>query len=74
MRIPKEPGDWDCPDCNNMNFARRAKCNGNAGACQVSNYLIRGIYFLDIDFLFLKIFGKSDCSNALKLFIPPPPF
>lgn len=63
MRIPKEPGDWDCPDCNNMNFARRAKCNGNAGACQVSNYLIRGIYFLDIDFLFLKIFGKSDCST-----------
>ena len=46
MRIPKEPGDWDCPDCNNMNFARRAKCNGKAGACQVNNYLIRGIYFL----------------------------
>ena len=68
MRIPKEPGDWDCPDCNNMNFARRAKCNGKAGACQVSNYLNRGIYFLQINFPFFKIFGKSE--SALK-FLPP---
>ena len=28
MRIPKQPGDWDCPQCGNMNFARRTQCNG----------------------------------------------
>ena len=28
MRIPKQPGDWDCPKCGNMNFARRNDCNG----------------------------------------------
>jgi predicted RNA-binding Zn-ribbon protein involved in translation (DUF1610 family) len=28
MRIPKQPGDWDCPQCGNMNFARRTACNG----------------------------------------------
>ena len=31
MRIPKQPGDWDCPQCGNMNFARRTQCNG--GCC-----------------------------------------
>lgn len=35
MRIPKQPGDWDCPQCGNMNFARRLRCNGEAGACVV---------------------------------------
>jgi len=35
MRIPKQPGDWDCPQCGNMNFARRHKCNGEGGSCQV---------------------------------------
>ena len=30
MRIPKQPGDWDCPKCGNMNFARRTHCNGKS--------------------------------------------
>jgi len=33
MRVPKQPGDWDCPLCGNMNFSRRNTCNGNAGKC-----------------------------------------
>ena len=35
MRIPKQPGDWDCPKCGNMNFARRAQCNGEGGTCNM---------------------------------------
>ena len=35
MRIPKQPGDWDCPKCGNMNFARRASCNGEGGTCNM---------------------------------------
>jgi len=32
MRVPKQPGDWDCPLCGNMNFSRRNTCNGKAGS------------------------------------------
>ena len=28
-RIAKQQGDWDCPGCGNMNFARRMTCNGS---------------------------------------------
>merc|ERR1719189_1278552 len=35
MRIPKQPGDWDCPKCGNMNFARCASCNGEGGTCNM---------------------------------------
>jgi len=35
MRIPKQPGDWDCPKCGNMNFARRTHCNGEGGTCKM---------------------------------------
>ena len=27
-RVAKHEGDWDCPSCGNMNFARRMTCNG----------------------------------------------
>ena len=35
MRVPKQPGDWDCPVCGNMNFNKRTHCNGRGGQCQV---------------------------------------
>ena len=44
MRVPKQPGDWDCPVCNNMNFSRRITCNGKAGTCGVS-YINMFIFF-----------------------------
>lgn len=28
-RVAKHEGDWDCPSCGNMNFARRMTCNGS---------------------------------------------
>lgn len=28
-RVAKHEGDWDCPSCGNMNFARRLTCNGS---------------------------------------------
>jgi len=45
MRVPKQPGDWDCPQCGNMNFAKRMKCNG-PGGCSVERrpeFVRRGI-------------------------------
>lgn len=45
MRVPKQPGDWDCPQCGNMNFAKRMRCNG-PGGCSVERrpeFVRRGI-------------------------------
>ena len=45
MRVPKQPGDWDCPQCGNMNFAKRQVCNG-PGGCSVERrpeFVRRGI-------------------------------
>merc|ERR1719300_733072 len=42
-RVATHEGDWDCPRCGNMNFARRMSCNKpNCGEPKRPEYIRRG--------------------------------
>jgi len=46
MKVPSEVGEWDCPDCGNVNWAKRLKCHGRQGGCEVEKkpeFVRRGV-------------------------------
>ena len=54
MLVPKELGEWDCPECGNLNWAKREKCNGRNESCKVIQLcpILLGI-FIPQDYFFV---------------------